>query len=608
MKRELLCTLVLGGLLSGSAVAGTNAQLMLGENSDVSNLIGQMKRDGQPIPADLRQLEAELYGIVFDNTVIPANRDGGNNAGSATPIVFTAGVYNDLGTTIGKGNQVNNNTISPLANCTNSSYSTSMDAEDAWYLLSVTAEGIITADTRLAGTNYDTCIAILDLDGVTVKSINDDGEAAPWRSYLECCLAPGQYYFVVDGYSAADIGNYELLMTFTENDCIPDAFECPANAQLHIEGDEVGCGDFIHDLDCGETFCGEISDSGDSDYFWILVDAPNTTIVLNVYGDDTPGRPTFGWGLDPYIRVWDMDCQTVIAEDDDGGTGYDSFLRLECMEPGFYVIEVNTEWNDPGPYLLTLGCEVCCWETNTASNPDILIDSTSFMNYVGEANSYTTTVSLCDYCNIIAVGPGCFGNGHCILDMDAGEYWFNVYQPNPAAGCYALMMRTSPAYTPTCNTIIGVAQGGTLLGYFALDAANGLFPSVYNEPAMPGQTTFVLDATASCCDLVNVSIWYEDLCPPVAADELPSTFTLEQNYPNPFNPTTSISFSLPETGTASLRVFDMTGREVATLVNGMTERGTHTVSFDASNLGTGVYFYTLQSGSFTTTKKMVLVK
>ncbi|MDP2360599.1 MAG: T9SS type A sorting domain-containing protein [bacterium] len=94
----------------------------------------------------------------------------------------------------------------------------------------------------------------------------------------------------------------------------------------------------------------------------------------------------------------------------------------------------------------------------------------------------------------------------------------------------------------------------------------------------------------------------------VGADELPAGFALGQNYPNPFNPTTSIGFSLPETGEASLRVYDLTGREVATLVNGLTERGEHVVSFDASELGTGVYFYTLQAGAVSTTKKMVLVK
>ena len=94
----------------------------------------------------------------------------------------------------------------------------------------------------------------------------------------------------------------------------------------------------------------------------------------------------------------------------------------------------------------------------------------------------------------------------------------------------------------------------------------------------------------------------------VGADELPTGFALAQNAPNPFNPSTEIRFSLPEAGTASLRVHDIAGREVATLVNGTTERGEHVVSFDASRLSTGVYFYTLEAAGQSMTRKMVLAK
>ena len=94
----------------------------------------------------------------------------------------------------------------------------------------------------------------------------------------------------------------------------------------------------------------------------------------------------------------------------------------------------------------------------------------------------------------------------------------------------------------------------------------------------------------------------------VGADEQPAAFELGQNVPNPFNPTTEISFSLPESGVASLKLHDIAGREVATLVEGMTERGAHRVNFDASQLSTGVYFYTLQFNGQSATKKMVLVK
>lgn len=85
-------------------------------------------------------------------------------------------------------------------------------------------------------------------------------------------------------------------------------------------------------------------------------------------------------------------------------------------------------------------------------------------------------------------------------------------------------------------------------------------------------------------------------------------FALSQNYPNPFNPTTSISYTLPEAGMTTLKVYDMLGREVATLVNGVMSQGTHSVMFNAANLGSGVYLYELRSGNTRITNKMTLMK
>jgi hypothetical protein len=89
---------------------------------------------------------------------------------------------------------------------------------------------------------------------------------------------------------------------------------------------------------------------------------------------------------------------------------------------------------------------------------------------------------------------------------------------------------------------------------------------------------------------------------------LPKQFALEQNYPNPFNPTTTISYQLPVASQVSLKVYDVLGREVMTLVNGRQDAGAYNFNFNASELSSGVYFYRLQSGNFVQTKKMMLVK
>jgi hypothetical protein len=90
--------------------------------------------------------------------------------------------------------------------------------------------------------------------------------------------------------------------------------------------------------------------------------------------------------------------------------------------------------------------------------------------------------------------------------------------------------------------------------------------------------------------------------------DVPVKFQLDQNYPNPFNPTTTISFTLTHAGMTTLKVFNALGQEVATLVNGNTEAGTHKVQFNAAGMASGVYFYKLTSGNFAQVMKMALVK
>ena len=85
-------------------------------------------------------------------------------------------------------------------------------------------------------------------------------------------------------------------------------------------------------------------------------------------------------------------------------------------------------------------------------------------------------------------------------------------------------------------------------------------------------------------------------------------FTLAQNYPNPFNPATKIEYSIPGDRFVELRVYDVMGSEIITLVNEQKTAGTHSVLFDASNIPSGVYFYTLTAGDFVSTKKMMLVR
>ncbi len=102
------------------------------------------------------------------------------------------------------------------------------------------------------------------------------------------------------------------------------------------------------------------------------------------------------------------------------------------------------------------------------------------------------------------------------------------------------------------------------------------------------------------------------LSPPVVSvnenEILPTKFLLLQNYPNPFNPNTVVSYQLPSKNNISLKVYDILGKEVATLVDEIKEAGTYNINFDASKLPSGIYFYRLTTKTFSQTKKMVLLR
>jgi hypothetical protein len=89
---------------------------------------------------------------------------------------------------------------------------------------------------------------------------------------------------------------------------------------------------------------------------------------------------------------------------------------------------------------------------------------------------------------------------------------------------------------------------------------------------------------------------------------IPNVYSLSQNYPNPFNPSTTIKFNMKEAGLVSLKIYDILGREVSTLLNEVKPAGSYNINFNAADLTSGIYFYKIQAGSYIQIKKMVLIK
>jgi hypothetical protein len=166
-------------------------------------------------------------------------------------------------------------------------------------------------------------------------------------------------------------------------------------------------------------------------------------------------------------------------------------------------------------------------------------------------------------------------------------------------------------------TLTGVGAGEfpeavAVNGFGPTGAAWGPLDSLENVPAMayPITNQIRIPSPARAVEFVllepgqnTLSVGESDV------EGLAQRFELLQNYPNPFNPRTMITFTLPRTSRVTLRVYDLLGREIAALVDGESlAAGTHDVSFDASHLSSGVYFYRLQADGIARTRQMVLVK
>ncbi len=122
------------------------------------------------------------------------------------------------------------------------------------------------------------------------------------------------------------------------------------------------------------------------------------------------------------------------------------------------------------------------------------------------------------------------------------------------------------------------------------------------------EVRLIVTDNAGANDTTFLELVVEGLATSIEEHGLPVEFELKNNYPNPFNPSTNISYALPEAGFVNMYVINTLGQLVATLVNEQKPAGNYTVSFDASQLSSGVYFYTIEAGSFRQTKKMLLIK
>ena len=213
--------------------------------------------------------------------------------------------------------------------------------------------------------------------------------------------------------------------------------------------------------------------------------------------------------------------------------------------------------------------------------------------------------------NILGFGFGPTGinfavgsNGTLLVSNDAGDSW-------------------SPVIVPTSEDLYSISSSGQNSNWLIACGSNGTIIKSTNAGAdwvlQSTPTTEILYSALAATNSIHFAVGNNGIIikttdgggdPVSIADDLstPLHFNLEQNYPNPFNPTTNIEYSIPEASFVQLKVYDILGNEVVTLVNEEQSADVYRVDFSGSDLTSGIYFYRLQTANFVKTKKLIFLK
>lgn len=201
-------------------------------------------------------------------------------------------------------------------------------------------------------------------------------------------------------------------------------------------------------------------------------------------------------------------------------------------------------------------------------------------------------ISSASYPNISRTTNGPGGPWSTVSTGGSGTSTLNVLRWVPGTDICFLATSLGIMMTTNNGTSFVTQTTNSITGFFDISVQNN--SGTINGFAVAGDGSVVKLSSPVAIDPANTTT--------------PSTFALEQNYPNPFNPTTTIKYSVPVSGNVSIKVYNSIGVEVMTVVNGNHVAGNYVENVDLSGLSSGIYFYTLTSGDFKDTKKMMLVK
>ncbi|MBX7043997.1 MAG: T9SS type A sorting domain-containing protein [Ignavibacteria bacterium] len=189
-----------------------------------------------------------------------------------------------------------------------------------------------------------------------------------------------------------------------------------------------------------------------------------------------------------------------------------------------------------------------------------------------------------------------------ILNVEASNFMFTPSVLSAAVGDTVRWVRIAGSHTTTCNGTNGTIRPAGAAAWDApLTSGN---PTFSYRLTVPGKYVYICTPHApDMMGVINVTTSSINMI-----NEVATGFGISQNYPNPFNPETKIRFSIPDNSNVEVKVYDELGRLVEDLVSGNLVRGSYEIQWNASSAPSGIYYYRIQAGEFSETKKMILAK
>ncbi len=432
-----------------------------------------------------------------------------------------------------------------------------------WFRLELTEPQIL--DVSLEVDEFDALLFVIadplgDCD-ISILNTADDNGYCEGEAITTACLEPGLYYIWVGANTFYEYwdGNYVLTVecTYCGEDFAGENCDDPIVVDSYP---------YFDDGDTSEYMDDDFNPSPDV-YYQFTTDV-DQAVTVSLCANSS---------YDTYLWLLTDDCATVYAENDDA-CGLVSEIVDPCLPAGTYYAVVEGYWSNSGYYTIDIALGDEC------SNDPIDGDNCDMPIEIGQL-PYSDFQNSCDF----------------------GDDGFN---PSSDVFYHLNMDVEADLVVSLCNgsafdTYLRLLADDCSTELFSNDDYCGALSQMDLDCLMPGEYYIVVEGYSANCGEYMLEVTLGDDC---LTEVEPTQYSLRSNYPNPFNPTTTIEFTLAEPAITTLNVYSVTGELVSTLVDGSLPAGHQSVVFNATDLPSGVYFYTLKAGSFTDTKKMVLVK